>query len=111
MIPSRDADGKNDLTPVVERGLEAADCLVGLTASGGAPTYAALVRRLLDAGRLRAISMVMRSLDNYTEGAARADYEALLAEGRRLRAVWERAGRIHVTSPAGTAGPTWPESG
>lgn len=102
MIPSRDAGRKNDLTPVVERGLEAADCLVGLTGSGGAPTYAAVVRRLLDAGALRAISMVMRSLDNYTEGAARADYEALLAEGHRLQAVWERAGRIRVTSPAGT---------
>jgi len=102
MIPTRETERKNDLTTVVEKGLEGADCLVGLTRSGGAPTYAAAVKRLLDGRRLRAISMVMRSLDHFTGGGARADYEALLGEGRRLQALWKGVERIGLTTPGGT---------
>jgi leucyl aminopeptidase (aminopeptidase T) len=100
--PLRGTERKNDLTPVIERGLEAADCLIGLTRSGGAPTYARAVKRLLDARRLRSISMVMRSLDNFTSGGALADYDALYADGQALAATWRAAERIRVTSPAGT---------
>ncbi len=48
-----------------------------------------------------AISMVMRKLDNYTEGGARADYDALLADGQRLAEIWREAERIRITTPAG----------
>ncbi|UCG26466.1 MAG: aminopeptidase [Chloroflexota bacterium] len=102
MMPTRDTDRKNDLTPVIERGLEAADCLVGLTASCGAPTYSAAVKRLYNQKKLRTISMVMRSLDNFTQGGALADYEALFEEGQRLAAIWREAKNIHLTTPAGT---------
>lgn len=34
--PSRATSRKNVLTPIIERALEAADCLIGLTGSGGA---------------------------------------------------------------------------
>ena len=100
--PCRPTSRKNELTPVIERGLEAADCLIGLTRSGGAPTYAKVVKRLLDARRLRSISMVMRSLDNFTAGGALADYDALYADGRALAKIWRGAKEIRVTSPAGT---------
>lgn len=102
MMPTRDKTRANDLTPVIERGLEAADCLIGITGASGAPTYSAAVKRLYDAKQLRTISMVMRNLENFTQGAATADYEALFEEGKRMAAVWEpvRAGRI--TTPAGT---------
>jgi len=100
--PSRDTTRKNELTPIVERGLEAADCLIGLTRSGGAPTYAKAVKRLLDARALRSISMVMRSLENFTSGGALADYDALHADGRALSQVWRGAERIRVRSPGGT---------
>ncbi len=100
--PSRDTARKNELSPVIERGLEAADCLIGLTRSGGAPTYAKSVKRLLDARRLRSISMVMRSLDNFTSGGALADYDALHADGLALASIWQQAERIRITSPAGT---------
>lgn len=102
MQPTRPTGRKNDLTPVIERGLEAADCLIGLTGSCGAPTYATAVKRLYNEKRLRTISMVMRTLDNFTEGAARADYDALYADGQRLAAVWREAAFIHLTTPAGT---------
>ena len=101
-MPARSTGRKNELTPPIERALEAADCLVGLTGSCGAPTYARAVRTLFDQKRLRSISMVMRTLENYTEGGALADYDALLVEGRALAAVWEKAERIRVTTPAGT---------
>ncbi len=72
-MPPRTTARKNDLTPPIDRALEAADCLIGLTGSCGAPTYSKAVKHLFDEKRLRAISMVMRKLDNYTEGGARAD--------------------------------------
>jgi leucyl aminopeptidase (aminopeptidase T) len=102
MMPTRTTTRKNDLTPVIEKGLEAADCLIGLTGSCGAPTYSSAVKKLYDRKQLRTISMVMRSIDNYTEGGARADYDALYEEGQRLAAVWREAKHIHLTTPAGT---------
>lgn len=102
MMPTRTTARKNDLTPVIEKGLEAADCLVGLTGSCGAPTYSAAVKKLYDRKQLRTISMVMRSMDNFTEGAARADYDALYEDGQKLAAIWREAEQIHLTTPAGT---------
>ncbi|HSH76379.1 MAG TPA: hypothetical protein VLA09_11895 [Longimicrobiales bacterium] len=102
VMPTRAEDRKNQLTPPIERALEAADCLIGLTRSGGAPTYSRTVKRLLDAKRLRSISMVMRGLDNYTGGGARADYPRLLKDGESLAEIWRGAERIRVTTPVGT---------
>ena len=102
MMPTRTAERKNELTPPIEKALEAADCLIGLTGSCGAPTYSRAVKHLFDEKRLRAISMVMRNLDNYTEGGARADYDALLVDGKRLAEIWRGATHVHLTSPAGT---------
>lgn len=102
MMPTRHTQRKNDLTPIIEKGLAAADCMIGLTGAGGAPTYSSTVKALYDARRLRGMSMVMRTLDNFTSGGALADYASLYKEGQRLAALWEKASRIHVTSPAGT---------
>jgi leucyl aminopeptidase (aminopeptidase T) len=102
MMPTRQTDRKNDLTAVIESGLEAADCLIGLTGSCGAPTYSAVVKRLYNQKKLRTISMVMRKLDNFTQGGALADYELLYQEGQRLAAVWQAASQIHLSTPAGT---------
>jgi leucyl aminopeptidase (aminopeptidase T) len=102
MMPTRTTERKNELTPVIEKGLEAADCLIGLTGSCGAPTYSSVVKALYDAKRLRGMSMVMRSLDNFTSGGALADYEVLYQEGRKLAEMWKNASEIRVTSPAGT---------
>lgn len=102
MMPTRATERKNDLTPVIEKGLEAADCLIGLTASCGAPTYSAAVKRLYKKKKLRTISMVMRNIDNFTQGGALADYEVLYAEGQQLATIWRQAKHIHLTTPAGT---------
>ena len=101
-MPVRETGRKNALTPVIEAGLTRADCLIGLTGAGGAPTYARAVKALYEARALRGLSMVMRSLENFTMGGALADYDALHAEGQALAAVWRRAARIRVTTPSGT---------
>jgi leucyl aminopeptidase (aminopeptidase T) len=48
------------------------------------------------------MSMVMRDVDNFTRGGARADYNALFEEGQRLAELWRPAERIRVTTPTGT---------
>jgi len=101
-MPTRELARKNELGPVVEAALQHADCLIGLTGASGAPTYSRAVKGLYDARKLRGISMVMRNMDNFTQGGARADYDALLEEGQVLANLWRGADRIHITSPAGT---------
>ncbi|MEJ2359047.1 MAG: aminopeptidase [Deinococcales bacterium] len=102
LMPSRLERRATELTRVLERGLAGADVLVGLTRASGAPTYARPVAEALQAGRLRALSMVMRPLHNWTRGAATADYEALDALGRGAAATWAAADALHVASAAGT---------
>ncbi len=102
VMPTRDQRNGTRLTAVIDRGLEAADVLIGLTKSSGAPTYSETVARLLRERRLRSLSMVMRSVDNWTKGAATADYEALDALGRRVAARWAQAERLEVRSACGT---------
>jgi leucyl aminopeptidase (aminopeptidase T) len=102
IMPTRGTQRKNDLTPVIEQGLRAADCLIGLTGASGAPTYSSAVKELYNQERLRTISMVMRDMENFTSGGALADYEQLFEEGQQLAEIWEKAAHIHVTSPAGT---------
>ena len=101
-MPLRETARKNDLGPVIERALEGADALIGLTRSSGAPSYAGVVTRLCAEKRLRYLSMVMRGLSHFTEGGALADYPALHAEGEHLAERWRRAHKIHVVTPEGT---------
>lgn len=101
-IPTRGIGSNNELPVIVERALEAADCLIGLTMSSGAPTYAAVTKRLLDARTLRAISMVMRPLEVFTGGGAVADYRALLAEGRQLAELWRVGTTMRIRSALGS---------
>ena len=76
IMPTREQTRANDLTSVIEKGLEGADCLIGMTASSGAPTYSSTVKQLYNAKKLRAISMVFRNMNHFTCGGALADYDA-----------------------------------
>lgn len=101
-MPTRGPLRNNELPAMVERALEEADCLLGLTRTSGAPTYAAVTKRLLDEGKLRVISMVMRPIEIFTGGGALADYAALRVEGERLGDIWRSGKRMRITTPAGT---------
>ncbi len=100
--PSRPPERKNQLSPMIEAAFEKTDVLISLTGSGGAPAYAARVKELLEAKRIRTMSMVMRALSNFTSGGALADYRALHAEGRSLAAIWAAGHRMRITTAAGT---------
>ncbi len=100
--PLRAPGEENRLSPMVARGLEAAEVMVAITGSGGAPIYAGEVKALLAARRLRFMSMVMRDLDILTAGGATADYRALRAEGERLAGIWRAGGRMRITCAQGT---------
>ena len=100
--PSRPPERKNELSPMIEAAFERTDVLISLTGSGGAPAYAASVKGLLKAKRIRTMSMVMRSLDNFTSGGALADYRELYAEGQALAALWAAGRAMHITTEAGT---------
>ena len=100
--PSRPPERKNELSPIIEAAFEKTDVLISLTGSGGAPAYAACVKDLLKAKRIRTMSMVMRNLDNFTSGGALADYRELYAEGRALAALWAAGRTMRITTDAGT---------
>ena len=100
--PSRPPERKNELSPMIEAAFERIDVLISLTGSGGAPAYAARVKELLKAKRLRAMSMVMRDLANFTSGGALADYRALHAEGQALASIWAAGHTMRITTEAGT---------
>ena len=100
--PSRPSERKNELSPMVEAAFERTDVLISLTGSGGAPAYAARVKELLTEKRIRTMSMVMRSLDNFTGGGALADYRALYAEGQALASIWAAGRTMRITTEAGT---------
>ncbi|WP_285670729.1 hypothetical protein [Paralimibaculum aggregatum] len=100
--PSRPAERKNDLCPMIARALEAADVPIAIAGSGGAPVDAPAVRALLAAKRLRFLSMVMRDMAIFTGGGALADHPALHAEGLRLRARRAAGRAMRITSAAGT---------
>jgi len=102
VMPARHNDRATELTAILDAGLERTDVIIGLTGASGAPTYSRKVAELLGQKRLRALSMVMRSMDNWTRGAALADYEELDRLGHRLADVWAAGSQVTVTSAMGT---------
>lgn len=102
LMPTRGPERATQLTAPLEGALEATDVLIGVTRSSGAPTYARKVVELLQARKLRALSMVMRDPDNYLKGAATADYEALEALGQQVAQLWAQAEEIRILTPQGT---------
>ncbi|MFQ6053161.1 MAG: aminopeptidase [Candidatus Bathyarchaeia archaeon] len=73
------------LPGMLKRALEEADIAIGLNRTSGAPSYDDTVARLLRERRIRYMSMVMRTPENWTKGAATADYEEVHATARRMR--------------------------
>lgn len=102
VMPSRHTSRGTELTPVLDAGLERADVIIGMTGASGAPTYSRTVAELLAQKRLRAMSMVMRSMDNWTRGGALADYEQLDRLGRRLADKWAAGNEVTVRTALGT---------
>lgn len=102
VMPTRTLNRATELTACLDAAVARAEVLVGLTGASGAPTYSAVVQEQLARKRLRALSMVMRSMENWTKGAALADYEELERRGQALARLWAEARQVQVSSPGGT---------
>jgi len=102
LMPTRGRDRATYLTQPIEYALDASDVLIGVTKASGAPTYARKVAQLLSQKKIRALSMVMRELDNYLKGAATADYEELEELGQRVARLWAQADEIRIVTERGT---------
>lgn len=100
-IPTRD-QGKNELTKFVEQGLDAVAVVIGVTAASGAGCYAKRIAQLKNEKRLRLMSMVLRDYEDWTGGAASADYHLIKQRGDRLGKIWSQGTTLTLTSPQGT---------
>ena len=103
-IPSREKVGVESQTSLpesVRKILEDFQVVVGLTATSGAPSYDSKVAHLLHTKEIRYMSMVLRSIENWTEGAARANYEEVYSTAQELAKVF-KGREVEVTTPSGT---------
>jgi len=103
-IPSREKIGVESQTSLpesVRKILEDFQVVVGLTATSGAPSYDSKVAHLLHTKKIRYMSMVLRSIENWTGGAARANYEEVYSTAQKLAKVF-KGREVEVTTPSGT---------
>ncbi|RLE50936.1 MAG: leucyl aminopeptidase [Candidatus Methanomethylicota archaeon] len=90
------------LPKTVHGALNHAQVVIGITKSTGAPSYDAVVAKLLRDKRIRYMSMVLRPLENWISGAALADYEKVYSTALKLAEVFEGRKEIKVTTELGT---------
>lgn len=102
IMPTRPVEGSLRMTKFIEKGLEAADVVLGMTKASGAASYSPVISALRKQTGLRQFSMVLRDLDNWTKGGATADYHEVLKTAKRLLNVWTKGKEILITSKNGT---------
>jgi len=102
IMPSRPVQESLKMTKFIDKGLEAADVVIGMTKASGAACWSPLISTLKKKTGLRFLSMVLRDLEIWTKGGATADYGEILKTGRRLQAVWEKGQDIYLTTEKGT---------
>ncbi|RLE54417.1 MAG: leucyl aminopeptidase [Candidatus Methanomethylicota archaeon] len=101
IIPSK-WPSHTTLPKTVHGALNHAQVVIGITKSTGAPSYDAVVAKLLRDKRIRYMSMVLRPLENWISGAALADYEKVYSTALKLAEVFEGRKEIKVTTELGT---------
>jgi leucyl aminopeptidase (aminopeptidase T) len=102
IMPSRPVQESLKMTKFIDKGLEAADVVIGMTKASGAACWSPLISTLKKETGLRYLSMVLRDLDIWTKGGATADYYEILKSGKRLQSVWEKGQEIYLTTEKGT---------
>lgn len=102
IMPDRDHSNAAILTNFINKGLESADVLIGLTSASGAPCYSEVAQQLFYSGKVRSMSMVFRNLNHLTEGGATADYDKIAEKASKLASIWKKGKEIRVKSEKGT---------
>jgi len=104
IMPCREkieAESQTALPESIRKILDDFQIIIGLNATSGAPSYDSKVAQLLHTKKIRYMSMVLRSVENWTGGAATANYEEVYSTALRLARVFQGK-EINVTTPAGT---------
>lgn len=104
LMPSREdiyAASHTMLPAPIRKIMSDFDIVVGLNATSGAPSYDSRLAELLHSKKIRYMSMVLRSIENWTEGAATADYQKVYETAQRLAEAF-KGREIKVTTRAGT---------
>ena len=90
------------LPEMVHGALEHAQVVIGITKSTAAPSYDSEVARLLREKKIRYMSMVLRPIENWIEGAALANYDEVYAKALKLAKLLEGKEKIEVKTRLGT---------
>jgi len=85
----------------VQASLEHVSVVIGITRGTAAPSYDPEVARLLKEKKIRYMSMVLRSLDNFISGAALANYDEVYDYAKKLAKAMQ-GNRIKVKTKLGT---------
>lgn len=101
LIPS-EWPSHTTLPKTVHGALNHAQVVIGITKSTGAPSYDAVVAKLLREKRIRYMSMVLRPLENWISGAALANYDEVYSTALKLARILEGKKEIKVTTELGT---------
>ncbi|MEM3490335.1 MAG: aminopeptidase [Nitrososphaerota archaeon] len=102
IMPSREMGKAHLLTKPIARALEGSEVVIGITKASYAPSYAPEVLRLLSEKKIRYMSMIMRTMENWTKGAALADYVEMHKVSQKLVEILEKGRKIRITSDVGT---------
>jgi len=90
------------LPSIAQKCLSEADVVIGLTKASAAPSYDPEVARLLKEKKIRYMSMVLRDLSNWTEGAALADYDIVYEKAKKLSNALQNREVVELESESGT---------
>src|SRR5699024_330282 len=90
------------MTKFIDKGLESADVLIGVTKASGAPCYSEVAQQMFYNKKIRSMSMVFRGLNHFTKGGATADYDEIARNASKLAEIWRAGKVVHVTSKKGT---------
>jgi len=101
-MPSRDVEDAHTLTRPLAKALEGSDVLIGITRTSYAPSYAPEVLKLLNEKKIRYMSMIMRTMENWTRGAALANYVEMHKVSQKLVKILEAGKRVRITTKVGT---------
>lgn len=103
IMPSREiGKGAHTTLPkIIQKSLEASDVVIGLTRTSLGPSVDPIMVGLLRDKRIRYMSMILRSMDNWTKGAATANYKEVYKTAEKL-ALALQGKTIEITTPVGT---------
>jgi leucyl aminopeptidase (aminopeptidase T) len=102
IMPTRPVERSLTMPKFIEKGLESANVIIGMTKASAAAIYSPVISRLRKENGLRELCMVLRDLDNWTKGGATADYHEVMKTAKKLFDKWEKGKEFKLTSKKGT---------